>query len=110
MNTEKMDEIIREFCELNAKSGGNCSEWCVGVTDDVERHLYRELGIPHDYRWCIHRRAVSAEEARAIAQGFLNIGYETSPDRNGNEFAIYVFAYRKLAVINRDAAQNQLWA
>lgn len=109
-NTEKMADIIREFCDLNVKSGGNCSEWCIGVTDDVERRLFCELRIPRDYRWCIYRRAVSAEEARAIVQGFFNIGYETCLDPKGGERAIFVFAYRKLVAASRDVARNQLRA
>jgi hypothetical protein len=98
MKAQETSKIIRELCELNAKAGGVCAEWCVGATDDAERHLFEELGIPRDYNWCIHRRAISAREARAIVLGFHNIGCEASYAEGGDESAVYVFAYRKLAV------------
>ena len=107
MMTENTAEIIREVCELNAKAGGICSDWCVGATDDAERHLFQELGIPRDYRWCIHRRAVSAKEARAIVQGFHNIGFEASFDGSDDESALQVFAYRKIATASENAVSDR---
>lgn len=99
-------EIIREFCELNAKAGGVCSEWCVGTTDDAERCLYQELGLPRDYHWVIHRCAGSAKEARAIVLGFHNIGCEANLEQSSDESAVHVFAYRKISVAD-GAARNQ---
>jgi hypothetical protein len=106
MRTEATIDIIREFCELNTKSGGICAEWCVGATDDAEHHLFEELGIPRDYHWCIHRRAISAREARAIVLGFHNIGCEASFVKGEDESAVHVFAYRKLAVAQDVAVAN----
>jgi hypothetical protein len=111
MITESSEKIIRDFCDLNEKAGGNCSEWCVGATEDAERHLYEELGIPRDYPWCIHRCAVSAKEARAIVEGFHNVGCETRFCVGNTASAIYVFAYRKLnlnAATARKAAESRV--
>lgn len=105
MMAESSEKIINEFCELNAKAGGNCSEWCVGTTNDAERHLFEELGIPRDYPWCIHRCAISAEEARAIVEGFHNIGCEARLSPANNPPATFVFAYRKPGVVARFASQ-----
>ena len=106
MCVEETVDIIREFCELNAKSGGVCAEWCVGATDDAERHLYEELGLPRDYRWCIHRRATSAREARAIVLGFHNIGCEAIFVKGEDESAVHVFAYRKMGIADGATANT----
>jgi hypothetical protein len=112
MITEETATIIRDFCELNAKAGGICSEWCIGVTDNVERDLFEELGIPRDYCWCIHRCALSAKEARAIMLGFRNIGFETYSNgkESENESKIYVFAYRKAPAGVKDMVESSLRA
>jgi hypothetical protein len=101
MRAESTEEIIRQFCELNAKGGGICSEWCVGVTEDAEHHLFEELGIPRDYPWCIHRCAASAKEARAIVEGFHNVGCEARFSRINGSRAVYVFAYRKFNITEK---------
>lgn len=106
MSAAETASIIREFCELNAKAGGVCAEWCVGTTSDAERHLFQELRLPRDYRWCIHRRAISAKEARAIVLGFENIGFQASLARGNDESAVHVFAYRKLSAAESRAAEN----
>ena len=112
MMAEETAKIIKEFCDLNAKAGGNCSEWCIGTTDDVERHLFGELGITRDYPWCIYRCALSAKEARAIMLGFHNIGFEASFGGRGNEdeTAVYVFAYRKVIAARKDLLESSLRA
>jgi len=94
---EKSVKIITDLCDLNAKAGGICSEWCVGAAEDAELHLFGELGIPRDYPWCIVRGGVSVEEARAIVCGFHNIGCETSFRMGKNATTVQVFAYRKMA-------------
>jgi hypothetical protein len=112
MIAENKAKIIKDFCELNAKAGGTCSDWCIGATDDAERHLFGEVGIARDYSWYIYRCALSAREARAIVLGFHNIGFEAnfSGLDGEDESAIYVYAYRKKSAAVRNEVEGTLQA
>jgi hypothetical protein len=106
MNPESSVKIIGDFCDLNAKAGGTCSDWCIGATDDVSQ-LRERLGIPHDYDWCLCHCATSAAEAKAIVLGFHNVGFQLSADAAGppNDSAVYVYTYRKQPVPQPQAAE-----
>ena len=97
MLSESTIKIIRDISQIISEGGGDCSEWCIGCTADVELRLLRELGIPPEYRWQICRCALSGSEARAIVQGFQNLSCEKiqDPGDTGGEAAVYVFAFLK---------------
>jgi hypothetical protein len=95
MMTEVTASIVREICELNAKSRRENSDWFIGAVADVENYLFKELKIPRDYRWCLHRRATTAKEAQAIVMGFWNIGFRESRGAGAalDQSAVHVYAY-----------------
>ena len=97
MLSESTIKIIRDISQIISEAGGECSEWCVGCTADVELRMLRESGVPPEYRWQICRCALSGSEARAIVVGFRNLSCEQvfDPNDNGGETAVYVFAYLK---------------
>jgi hypothetical protein len=95
MLSESTIKIIRDISQIISEGGGDCADWCVGCTADVELRLLREFGVPPEYRWQICRCALSGSEARAIVQGFRNLSCTETPDPKdtGGEAAVYVFAY-----------------
>jgi hypothetical protein len=97
MLSESTIKIIRDISQIIGEAGGDCSDWCIGCTADVELRMLRESGVPPEYRWQICRCALSGSEARAIVQGFQNLSCEkiADPNDNGGETAVYVFAYLK---------------
>jgi hypothetical protein len=97
MLSESTIKIIRDVSQIISEGGGECSEWCIGCTADVELRQLRDSGVPPEYRWQICRCALSAAEARAIVQGFRNLCCEEVADPNGTDgdSAVYVFAYLK---------------
>ncbi len=105
MLSESTIKIIRDISQFISEGGGDCSEWCIGATADVELGALREQGIPPEYRWQICRCAISGPEAWAIVQGFRNLSCEEIPlgDRHGDETSVYVFAYRKTPLLARAA-------
>jgi hypothetical protein len=101
MLSESTIKIIRDISQIISEGGGDCAEWCIGCTADVELRLLRELGIPAEYRWQICRCALSGSDARAIVQGFRNLSCKqvSDPNDTGGETAVYVFAYLKRPVM-----------
>jgi hypothetical protein len=97
MLSESTIKIIRDISQIISEAGGECSEWSVGCTADVELRMLRENGVPPEYRWQICRCALSGSEARAIVVGFRNLSCEPvfDPNDDGGETAVYVFAYLK---------------
>jgi hypothetical protein len=97
MLSESTIKIIRDISQIISEGGGDCSEWCIGCTADVELRVLRDIGVPPEYRWQICRCALSGADARAIVQGFRNLSCEEVADANGtdSESAVYVFAYLK---------------
>jgi hypothetical protein len=100
MIAESTARIIREICELNALGEG---DWHIGAASDAERHLFKDLELPRNYRWCIHRCTASAKEAQAIILAFSNVGFQKCPRAGGgnDESAVHVFAYRKIPVMEK---------
>jgi hypothetical protein len=97
MLSESTIKIIRDVSQFISEGGGDCSDWCIGATSDVDLGPLREMGIGADYRWQICRCALSAMEAKAIVQGFRNLSCTEVMDANkaDDETAVYVFAFRK---------------
>jgi hypothetical protein len=97
MLSETTIKIIRDISQIISDGGGECAEWCIGVTADVELRLLRDKGIQPEDRWQICRCAVSAVEARAIVSGFRNLSCMEvrDPGDAGGADSVYIFAYRK---------------
>jgi hypothetical protein len=97
MLSESTIKIIRDISQFIGDSGGECAEWHIGATSDVDLRLLRDLGIDSQYRWQVCRCALSAAEARAIVLGFKNLSCTETPDPNNadGDGAVYVFAYRR---------------
>lgn len=97
MLSESTIKIIRDISQLISEDGGDCSDWLIGATWDVDLGVLRRLGIEPGYRWQICRCALSAADAKAIVEGFRNLSCMevAEPDQSGVEKAVYVFAYRK---------------
>ena len=96
MEGERAVKIIDDISRLINAFGGDCSEWHIGVATDLERELFAR-GIPLDYPWCVCRCAASAEEARAIVRGFMNLSCKGNLDGRDrvSVSAVYIFAYRQ---------------
>jgi hypothetical protein len=97
MLSESTTKIIREISQFINEDGGDCSDWCVGATSDVDLGLLRSRGIGPGYHRQICRCALSAAEARAIVHGFRNLSCTEVVDPNDadGQAAVYVFAFRK---------------
>ena len=97
MTGESTIKIIRDISQLINAGDGDCSAWHIGATSDPERQLFQERGIPRDFRWVITRRAMSAQEARAIVRGFVNLSCRLVKDSGDADYeaAVHVFAFRQ---------------
>ena len=97
MLSESTTKIIREISQFINEDSGDCSDWCVGATSDVDLGLLRSRGISPGYHRQICRCALSAAEASAIVQGFRNLSCTevVDPSDAGSEAVVYVFAFRK---------------
>ncbi len=97
MLSESTIKIIRDISQFISEDGGDCSDWCVGATPDVDLGVLRKMGIGTDYRWQICRCALSVADAKAIVEGFRNLSCAEVTDSTpaAGETAVYVFAYRK---------------
>jgi hypothetical protein len=103
MISDNSVKIIQDICQFMADGGGDCAQWLVGSAADVDKVLFLDHGIPRDYRWHICRRAQSAEEARAIVQGFRNLSCEECPGSHNGAESVYVYAYLKRPRTGLDA-------
>lgn len=108
MLTESTIKIIRDISQIISDGGGECSEWCIGVTSDVDLRLLRDMGIPTGYRWQICRCALSNMEARSIVMGFRNLSCKEviDPNDTSSDSTVYVFAYLKRRVM-ANAVESQ---
>jgi hypothetical protein len=96
MDGERTIKIIKDISQLINASGGDCSEWRIGVATNLEREQFgRE--ISRDDTVSLYRCAVSAEEARAIVRGFMNLSCEGNIDDRSevNGAAVFIYVYRK---------------
>ncbi len=101
--------IIRDICRIMTDGGGDCSKWRIGSASDLESTLFGDCGVSRDYRWHICRMANSAEEARAIVQGFCNLSCEECPTRGKeDETAVYVYAYLTAPLVKQTAERIHL--
>ena len=104
MISESSVNIIKDICQFMAEGGGDCTQWRIGATADIEQVLYVDQGISRNYRWQIYRRAQSAEEAQAIVMGFRNLSCEECPAcQRGRGPAVYVYAYLKKPLLEISA-------
>lgn len=87
-NTPYIDAIEKYI----ASEGSGYPKWYVGITDDVERRLFKEHNIPKHYWWII-RQTANKEAAEMIEKYFLDQGCQGAP-RGGNEQSRVVYAYR----------------
>lgn len=91
-NTE--NEIKTEIKEHINKESSNYNKWYVGITNNVERRLFREHQVSKENGWWIYRTATSSDIARSIEKYFLDLGLDGGGG-GGDESAKMVYAYKK---------------
>ncbi len=114
MITDSSVNIIRDICKLMSDYGDDCAQWRIGAAANVDQVLFVDQGLARNYPWQICRRAPSADEARAIVDGFRNLSCEECPGgRDRNQAAVYVYAYLKtpgrLETANHQQVSSLIW-
>ena len=84
-------EIIEEILAYMDSFGYPLSEWYVGITDNIQRRLHDEHGVPKENYWYIAIPAVSDSDARVVEKYFLEI-MKTKGGGGGGK-TVFVYAY-----------------
>ncbi|MDE5906199.1 MAG: hypothetical protein K2G66_00995 [Alistipes sp.] len=67
--------IINEIQQHLAKSGKRYySDFYIGITNDVERRMFKEHNVSKDKAWWIYRTAQSSDIAKKVETHFLEQG------------------------------------
>lgn len=85
--------IIDEFNAHLAQSGKRYySDFYIGITNDVNRRLFKEHNVSKDTAWWIFRTATSSCEARKVEKFFLAKGMRGGAS-GGNTDSTIVYCY-----------------
>ena len=79
------DEIINDLNGAMASIDPVPSNWVIGITNDIERHM-REHGATQ----ALFQRASTSAVARRIERYFLNLGCDGGPGGGGFD-AVFVY-------------------
>lgn len=90
---EKVRNLIKEMEARLAKTAmRSYSNFCIGITNDVEQGLFQRHNVSKDMDWWIYVDVGDVENARQIAQYFLEKGMRGNDDK-GNEHSTIVYCY-----------------
>lgn len=85
--------IVDEINNHLAKSGKRYySDFYIGITDDVERRMFKEHNVSKENTWWIYRSAIDADNARRVEKYFLGKGMRGSTG-GGNSDSNIVYCY-----------------
>lgn len=91
--TKDYQTIIKEIDEHLANSGKQYySDFYIGITNDIERRLFKEHNVSKNSSWWIYRTANTSDIARNIEKHFLDLGMR-GDDGGGNETSKTVYCY-----------------
>lgn len=71
-NSQRIIEDIQHRLSLTAKR--YFSDFYIGTTDDVEQGLFKRHFVKKNEMWWLYRTADTPEEAREVADFFVNKG------------------------------------
>jgi len=97
MDAQDVSTILQDMNGHIQKQGGRPSDWYVGVTSDIEQRLFTDHKVPKKDHWYIYRRALTADDARAVEKAFLDWGCDGGTG-GGEDDAMFVYAYLKTPV------------
>jgi hypothetical protein len=87
------ETIVNEMQEHLTKSGKrHYSDFYVGITNDVERRMFKEHNVPKENAWWIYRTAENSDIAREVEDHFLRKGMRGN-DGGGNDTSSIVYCY-----------------
>ncbi len=90
-------EIYDEILEHVRKEGGAFSTWYSGITSDIAKRVHGDHKVPMQNHWLITRRAASANDARAIEEALLKLGFDGGPG-GGDNTSDCVYCYKKTSI------------
>lgn len=85
-------DVINEVQSYMASTGGNWSDWYVGITSDIKSRLFGEHGVDvRQDRW-IYKQCINSETARRAEDYFVKKG--TRGDTGGGDWTSnFIYAY-----------------
>ena len=85
--------IVDEINDHLSKSGKRYySEFYIGITNAVNRRLFKEHNVTKEKAWWIYRTAKDSVIAREVEKHFLDMGMRGN-DGGGNEESNIVYCY-----------------
>lgn len=85
--------IVDEINDHLSKSGKRYySDFYIGITNDIERCLFKEHNVAKEKTWWIYRTAKDSDIAREVEKHFLDMGMRGN-DGGGNEASNIVYCY-----------------
>ncbi|MBT8399773.1 MAG: hypothetical protein KJO98_04795 [Rhodothermia bacterium] len=86
--------VYNEIVAHIDKQGGPASAWYCGITEDPERRVFDEHGVPRQKHWRIWRECYSDTDARAVENTLIEYGCDGGGG-GGDQDTIFVYAYLK---------------
>ena len=85
--------IVDEINDHLSKSGKRYySDFYIGITNDIERRLFKAHNVAKEKTWWIYRTAKDSDIAREVEKHFLDMGMRGN-DGGGNEASNIVYCY-----------------
>lgn len=91
MDKKKILSVFEEHLKNSGKQ--HYSDFFIGVTDDVNKSLFKEHLVPQKGSWYIYAPADVPQDAISIEKHFRKLGMRTSSKRSsGDSSTIYCYA------------------
>ena len=88
------EEIKEDIMDFIRREGGAYSDWYVGISEDLERRLFKEHNVRKENGY-ITRLAYNSEVARRVEDYFVNTIGTDGETGGGDVDANGVYAYKK---------------
>lgn len=79
------------YSHLNGDT--NYKAYYIGITNDIDRRLFREHNVSKIYDWWIFRQAINKEHAQAVEEHFLEKGMKGDTGGGTND-STWVYCYK----------------
>lgn len=87
-------QTIKSDIEAHLSKSGRryYSDFYIGITDNVERRMFKEHNVPREKTWWIYRTATNSDIAREVENYFLKKGMR-GDNGGGNDKSNIVYCY-----------------
>jgi hypothetical protein len=98
------ENIVKDFVDYINQSGGNFTEWYVGIASDARSRLFQDHGVNEESGLWLFDNAMTLNCARNIQQHLVDT-YKMQGDTSRGEYATTtVYAYKVVPTTKQESS------